>query len=484
MDEYKYKILIGLAVILILVLFVAATYGFFTADVNSDAVSNVITTGQMKVKFEEVNYINSDNWIPGDSDFIWFYVTNVGDLPTSYDVYLNEVYNDFSTKSDLVYELKCVDADNNSLVYVETPETTFPSTNSKIATGIAIDVGKTHRCGLQVTFKETGVNQGDNKGKYFSTKVSLVEGTVNLEYGYAYHNPGGWKSSVEELVTQTNKNYMIKEKFIVEYTYTKNVYTLYRYGSQTYDTMEECQRTGYYCEEYNGKIRYKISDYLFGSLEECMADSSYPLFYENGGGCELKEEYDEERKVEIDGYLVSQSICVYVNDNLICLDNDYDWNHPDYYDILDYNSRNYIDPSMVSIVNILRSNGFKCDSGSYEFRCYNDDNLEVYLYEDGIKVREGGYYTTIQTLDVSRKYEGRTCYENGYDCLSLTNNEYRILNTRTTNDECFEYDGYIDENTFDYCTMHSTVGFEDYYNYCEYNYRDNTFTCGNKSDGK
>jgi len=148
-----------------------ASYAYFTASIggNATASNTVIVTGYMEVTFENGNVVGTtSNMLPGDYVTLTFSVRNTGTVDTAYDIYLNDVINDFANKSDLVYELISSEGYNIN-------QTTCPETNTKIASNVAIGVGQTHNYTLKITFKETNSNQDNNKGKTFSTKVELEE---------------------------------------------------------------------------------------------------------------------------------------------------------------------------------------------------------------------------------------------------------------------------------------------------------------------
>ena len=170
MNNNHIKQLVLVIAILIIALASFTSYAYFTADVqgNDTAANNVITTGNMEITYEDGSVIGTtNNMIPGDSIEKHFSVTNTGTVDTVYDLYLNNVINTFNAREDLVYELISENGANIN-------QTTCPYLNSKIASS-TIGIGQTHNYILKITFKDTGVNQDDNKGKTFSAKVELEE---------------------------------------------------------------------------------------------------------------------------------------------------------------------------------------------------------------------------------------------------------------------------------------------------------------------
>ena len=167
------KILVVLA-FLIVSLVSVASYAYFVATVtgNNLANNNVIKTGHMAVEYIDGNTIGTTtNMMPGDYIEKHFSVKNTGTLETIYNIYLNDVINNFNTKSDLVYELI---SDNG----VNINQTTCPETNDVITSNVSIGVGVTHTYTLKITFKNVDRNQDDNKGKTFSAQVDILEKKV------------------------------------------------------------------------------------------------------------------------------------------------------------------------------------------------------------------------------------------------------------------------------------------------------------------
>ena len=199
MNSNHIKQLVLVIAILIITLASFASYAYFTADVqgNDTAANNVITTGNMKITYEDGSVIGTtNNMIPGDSIEKRFSVKNTGTVDTVYDLYLNNVINTFNTREDLVYELISENGANIN-------QTTCPYLNSKIASTVQIGVGQTHNYTLKITFKNEDKVQDDNKGALFSAKVDLEEkqnniattivnnkliGATDLEYDYTEDN--------------------------------------------------------------------------------------------------------------------------------------------------------------------------------------------------------------------------------------------------------------------------------------------------------
>ena len=169
----KKKITLLILSIMIITLTTIASYAYFTASVNGNdlANDNVITTGNMALILNDGEGVSLPNAIPGTSITKTFSVKNIGNVNTTYDVYLSEVLNTFSNKEELVYEV-------NSTNGCEKEETVVPSKagdNSKIVSSCSIAPNVIHEYNLIITFKETNKKQNSNLGRIFQGKISVNE---------------------------------------------------------------------------------------------------------------------------------------------------------------------------------------------------------------------------------------------------------------------------------------------------------------------
>ena len=180
MNNKYFKPIAIVVAVLVITLTTIASYAFFTANLNSNAQASVITTGNMSIQFIDGNLVGlREHMVPGDYVEKHFTVKNTGDVEAYYDIYFNDVVNSFSDKNDLVYELI---SDNGRTI----SETTCPDTDTKIARDITIGIGETQDYVLKITFKDDDTNQDDNKGKEFSTLVSIEEVKTPPRAVYAY----------------------------------------------------------------------------------------------------------------------------------------------------------------------------------------------------------------------------------------------------------------------------------------------------------
>ena len=169
-NKKKTNLFVIIALLLtVTVILIGTTYAYFTATAINDSRQSAINTGIMELEFTDGDMVSLNNMLPGMSVTKTFKVKNTGTVATRYDVYLSEVINTFATKSDLVYSLT-TDDENYNKTNIE-----VPAEPSKIVNQRNIEPNQTQEYTLVVTFKETNVNQDDNKGKKFSAKIAVNE---------------------------------------------------------------------------------------------------------------------------------------------------------------------------------------------------------------------------------------------------------------------------------------------------------------------
>ena len=418
MNSKYFKPLVLAVSLMIICIATAVSYAYFTASVsgNGSANNNVVVTGHMEVTYEDGSLIgNNSNLLPGSSITKSFNVRNTGNIDTVYNIYLNNVYNDFNPASDLVCEI--ISEDGRSV-----SESVCPTTYGVIASNILLGVGETHHYTLKITFKETNVNQDSNKGKAFSSKIELLESNGDYEIVDNYYNDGGSSSDPQELLNSTNKNYMIYTKMIKDYTTSTERYGKYHYGSSSL-SEESCIVDLEYEYDPFGKNKCILNDDEWVSV-------LYTDSYASMQGCENSKQSDDESCELIDTYseaqrmvkserIIYNRICAFNNNELVCLDKD------KY--IYDQSISLYENPDDVDIQHIdmfyneLTSKGYICEKDEFAVECLGDQS-SMMKYEPGLTL--GAY---------NFKYKAETRYlqiENPYNSLeecSEINDEYYCI---------------------------------------------------------
>ena len=161
-----------LFVLLVVGVFVGYSSAYFTSTViNNPTPRNTnVTTGSMEIEFTDGETVGLINALPGSHVIKTFKVKNVGSLAAYYDVYMSDLVNTFSDKTDLVYTLTSNDGGANIAT-----QTQIPSTSSKIVSSQPIAINGEHNYTLRIDFKETNDDQDDNKRKSFRTVIRINE---------------------------------------------------------------------------------------------------------------------------------------------------------------------------------------------------------------------------------------------------------------------------------------------------------------------
>ena len=168
MDKRVKLLLLSIGIAL-LVAIISTSYAYFTIS-NKTGSEETITSGTMSLSLNDGSKIETNFMIPGEYIEKTFYVTNTGNLATSYDIYLSEVINDFADKTDLVYTLTSNDGGYNTSGQVQAP-----SQSAKIVDNQSIGTSTTHHYTLRITFLNKNEAQDDNQGKHFSGKIQINE---------------------------------------------------------------------------------------------------------------------------------------------------------------------------------------------------------------------------------------------------------------------------------------------------------------------
>ena len=239
------KPLILVVAFLILSLVTVSSYAYFSASVqgNDNAYDTVITSGEMALMLNDGEQVGLNNAIPGDSIVKEFSVKNTGTVETTYDVYFSELFNTFEDKNDLVYTLEssngCTDG-NEKVVPRKS------SDDSKMVSSCLINSNQTHNYTLTITFKNDGTNQDDNKGKKFSSKISINEYGEYQSEGYLAIGPmfnskiwkdlAGDKSNIKRIVNNDAApteldNYIIVNDTESSYRQDYPIYMWYKDGT-------------------------------------------------------------------------------------------------------------------------------------------------------------------------------------------------------------------------------------------------------------
>ena len=169
--DKKFTILLTAIIVCLLITIISTTFAYFTIS-NKTGSEETITSGTMRLTLTDGSKVETENMLPGDYIEKQFTVTNTGSLATSYDIYLSEVINTFTDKTDLVYSITSADGGYNTANPVQAP-----SASAKIIDNQSIAYNGVHHYTLRITFLNKNENQDDNQGKSFSGKIQINEYT-------------------------------------------------------------------------------------------------------------------------------------------------------------------------------------------------------------------------------------------------------------------------------------------------------------------
>ena len=171
----KQKIILSITgIILVTLILVGLTYGYYLTTIKGNTNTKSITTSlaKLELKYDDGNgLISKENMIPGDKIVKTFSVENTGNKKVvNYTVYLENVINEFIDKNDLKITLKCTS--NNGTCNGNT--LTYPSSDGIIAVN-DIEEKEIQTFELKVDFIETNDLQNDNMNKKFEGNVKIID---------------------------------------------------------------------------------------------------------------------------------------------------------------------------------------------------------------------------------------------------------------------------------------------------------------------
>lgn len=160
----------SVGVILTVLLMIAATYAYFTLEIDGDGKKIDLSTftKNIEITYVDTSNVTLVNAYTGESVKKQFTVENTGDVVVYYDIKLNDLVNNFANPDDLVYTLN----GSNGGATVKT--TVMPVSNPLIASSIKIEPGVKHSYEMNITFLRTDEDQSENMGKTFSANINIV----------------------------------------------------------------------------------------------------------------------------------------------------------------------------------------------------------------------------------------------------------------------------------------------------------------------
>jgi len=179
------KIIIGIMSVLTLAfILLGITYAYYRTRVignklNESSIS--VVSKNLGVSYSDNNsIINATSVIPGFESTKTFSVENIGEEPVTYEVYLENVVNEYTRTKDWTYSIICTDSNGDNCTGVN--ETEYPTLSGKIfETTIASKVTQTYT--LTIKYAESIENQSIDMSAKLEGKIQIYspEYVVDIE---------------------------------------------------------------------------------------------------------------------------------------------------------------------------------------------------------------------------------------------------------------------------------------------------------------
>lgn len=160
----------SIGIIMLVVLMIAATYAYFSLEIEGTGKDMSIATfnKNIQITYVDTSNVSMVNAYTGESISKTFTVENTGDVVVYYDIKLNDLVNNFGDPDDLVFTL----TGSNGGAIIK--QTTMPVSNPIIASSIKIAPGVKHSYTMGITFLKTDDDQSDNMNKTFSANINVT----------------------------------------------------------------------------------------------------------------------------------------------------------------------------------------------------------------------------------------------------------------------------------------------------------------------
>lgn len=160
-------------IIMLVVLMIAATYAYFSLEIEGTGKDiNVATFNKnIQITYVDTSNVSMVNAYTGESISKTFTVENTGDVVVYYDIKLNDLVNNFGNPDDLVFSL----TGSNGGAIIK--QAVMPSSNPIIASSIKIEPGIKHSYVMGITFLKTDDDQSNNMNKTFSANINVTSST-------------------------------------------------------------------------------------------------------------------------------------------------------------------------------------------------------------------------------------------------------------------------------------------------------------------
>lgn len=215
------KIIVSVAgIFIILLALIGITYGYFLTRVTGNTKENsiLITTANLELVYGDgtTELLTKENIMPNTivatKDFT---VTNTGDSTITYEVYLENIFNNFENWRDVELTITCQVDGGTCDGYAGK----YPRANTEIITN-TIEKDKVHNYEVTVKFVDTGLDQSVDMGKTLKGKVQIYNPTDII--------------NVEGTITGYSTNHYIEYNRVVSATETAQTLTSQIFSDGTY----------------------------------------------------------------------------------------------------------------------------------------------------------------------------------------------------------------------------------------------------------
>ena len=228
MDKQLKKIYLYIG-IFVAIIFIGATYAFFTAGMSSETSTTVrADAGTMKITYDGGANINLAGIYPKDDVWATKTITVTGNNTTDAEMYYKLTLvvdsNTFKTDDPLQYELVSTNTSTNGEIIPTISKTDITGTSIELGSGkFAKANNAKHTYLLKIYYPKKATSQNANQGAAFSAHVEIAPVNVNIS---VINAPKGWYEAKEgTLLASLRNTNKISKPLTIPGTET-NAYTL------------------------------------------------------------------------------------------------------------------------------------------------------------------------------------------------------------------------------------------------------------------
>ena len=179
MDKQLKKIYLYMG-IFVAIIFIGATYAFFTAGLSSETSTTVkADAGTMKITYDGGASINLSGIYPRDEVWATKNITVTGNNTTDAEMYYKLTLvvdsNTFKTSDPLEYELVSTNTSTNGEIIPAISKTNITSSSIELGNGHFVKANNAvHTYQLKIYYPKKTTSQNDNQGASFSAHIEIT----------------------------------------------------------------------------------------------------------------------------------------------------------------------------------------------------------------------------------------------------------------------------------------------------------------------